>query len=140
MGGEKSGWQMTYLNPGEVIGNFTSRRYSAAVFIPFSTRAYSIFYKASRGLDYEENDIIFGEKIHKKYNQLVEALKHSIGNELIMPPPAIHVEESTAPPASTPSAKEEYQEPLDMEDLAKWLRRKERESQNASDSSSTPSP
>ncbi len=133
-------WKMNPINPGEIIGTLSSRRYSVTVFIPFSTRNYSIFYRKSTGLKYQEDALFYGKKIHKRYNQVVSDLHEAIEKELLKPPATVLVEEPQKPPVISPKEPKAPKEPTSMKDLEEWLREKERERQNSSGSSSTPSP
>lgn len=98
--GKGIGWKMKDTEPGEIIGTYQSRKYSASVKIPYSPKEYSIFYKSSHGLRYN------GVKIHKRYNELVKNLSAAIGRELAK---------------TTGQAQPQTEEPTTMGGLMDWL-------------------
>ena len=137
--GIKLGWTMNAMNQREIVGTFKSRRYSVTVFIPFSNTNYSIHYRKSHGLDYDNDALFYGKKIHKKYNELVRDLNTAIKKELRKPYAEVVVEEPQEVPAISPQQPEPPTEPTTMKDLEEWLREKERESYNLPNASSSPS-
>ncbi|WP_341675566.1 hypothetical protein [Niveibacterium sp. SC-1] len=75
-GAQKKGWLCRSVQPGLVEASITVRNHSAAVQIPYSTRAYSIRYVSSSNLDYD------GSQIHHNYNNWVLNLSRAIQAEL----------------------------------------------------------
>lgn len=138
--GGKVGWVMDSTQQGEIIGTYKSSRYSVTVSIPYSSRNYSILYRQSTGLKYDEDAIFYGKKIHKRYNQLVKKLHSAIDQELMKAPPNIPAETSRETLSIQPEQPDNLKEPTTIKDLEEWLREKERENYSPSGSSSGPSP
>ena len=69
------GWTPTLDGEGQILASILVRsRHFAEVEIQFSDRSYSITYKSSRNLDYNEKN----RKIHRNYNKWVANLSASI--------------------------------------------------------------
>ena len=70
------GWIITDVKPGELEGTLHLRSHTAKVSIPYSTKSYSIIYKDSVDLDYNEGTI------HSNYNGWIENLHRAIQVQL----------------------------------------------------------
>jgi hypothetical protein len=70
--GTKRGWIMRVVDPGHIVASHTRGSHSATVDIFFTTATYSIAYKESTDLDYEDG------RIHGTYNRWIEYLKRDI--------------------------------------------------------------
>ena len=134
--GAKIGWTMDSTQSGEIIGTFKSPKYSVTVFIPYSSKSYSILYRQSHGLKYKEDAIFYGKKIHFRYNQLIKKLHSAIEQELLKTPPNIPAEVFREVPASPQEPPANLKEPTSMKDLEEWLREKEQKSNSPSGASS----
>jgi hypothetical protein len=100
--GKGLGWKMSQVSKEEIHGTYQMSKHSATVSIPFTTRSYSILYKASSNLKYD------GTRIHKRYNELITSLDAAIRREL-----------STVTKVSQPVKQEE---PTMMRSLINWLK------------------
>jgi len=74
----KHGWEMRVEKPGYIVGTLHLREHEAVVDIPYDTTSYSILYKSSRNLQYDETN----KTIHKNYNSWIRNLNVSIQREL----------------------------------------------------------
>jgi hypothetical protein len=74
--GATLGWQMKLVKPGLIVGTLNLRGNMAKVDINYDTKAYSITYKDSSGLNYD------GSTIHKNYNGWIENLNNGIRVQL----------------------------------------------------------
>jgi hypothetical protein len=74
--GEKLGWAMRPVKPGEIEGRLALRTHVAVVSIPYTQKSYSIVYKNSDNLNYD------GSQIHSNYNGWVTNLERRINFEL----------------------------------------------------------
>ncbi|WP_018174591.1 MULTISPECIES: hypothetical protein [unclassified Thioalkalivibrio] len=74
--GAALGWQMSETEPGLLEGRLSLRDHIAVVEIPYSDGAYSIRYKDSSNLDYEDG------RIHPNYNNWVQNLDNQIRAEI----------------------------------------------------------
>jgi hypothetical protein len=70
------GWQMKLVKSGLIEGTLNLRGNMAKVDINYDTKAYSITYKDSSGLNYD------GSTIHKNYNGWIENLDSRIRVQL----------------------------------------------------------
>jgi len=73
---QKRGWSVRVIKPGLIEASISSRKHRAAVEIPYSQSDYSIIYKSSENLEYENG------KIHRNYNNWIIRLSRAIQNEL----------------------------------------------------------
>ena len=73
--GEKLGWRMEEVRPGEITGTLTVRHHVAVVSITYDTLKFSIAYKDS------ENLLRDGGVIHRRYNDWVHNLEVGIKGE-----------------------------------------------------------
>jgi len=71
-GGKERGWYMTRVKPGLIRGSIEVRQHYASVDINYSSKGYSISYRSSRNLEYENG------QIHRNYNRWVMNLSESI--------------------------------------------------------------
>lgn len=72
------GWTPTLAGENKINASILIRsRHYAEVEIPFSEAGYSILYKSSRELDYDQKK----QKIHRNYNNWVAKLSSSIQRE-----------------------------------------------------------
>jgi hypothetical protein len=74
--GAALGWVMKDAGPGKLTGHLAVRKHTADVEIPYSSKGYSINYKASTNLDESEG------KIHKNYNGWIQNLSKGINAQL----------------------------------------------------------
>jgi len=74
--GRSLGWQMTASDPGLITGRLDLRRHAAVIGVRYNAKTYSILYKDSSNLDYQNG------QIHKNYHGWIENLDRSIRNEL----------------------------------------------------------
>jgi hypothetical protein len=70
--GTKRGWLMRPVAPGHIVATHSRGPHSATVDIFFDRKNYSIVYKDSTNLDYEDG------KIHGTYNRWVDYLRQDI--------------------------------------------------------------
>jgi hypothetical protein len=75
--GNGLGWVMTPTSAGLVVGSLNLRTHLAVVDVRYTARTFSIAYKDSTNLDYQNG------QIHKNYNGWIENLDRSIRNELL---------------------------------------------------------
>lgn len=74
---QAKGWTARVVSPGRVAAAISVRgKHSAEVEIPFSSTQYSIVYKSSNGLKYDDGDI------HRNYNRWIAGLDAAIQMEL----------------------------------------------------------
>lgn len=71
--GDALGWQMRPTGPGRIEGTLLLRDHRAVVDINYSPRSYSIRYKDSSNLHYDD-----GGTIHRNYNRWIENLDRAI--------------------------------------------------------------
>ena len=76
--GVAAGWQMAVSKPGEIIGTLSIRSHQAVVSIPYTTKKYSILYKDSTNLKYDEQ----AQTIHDNYAGWVQRLDGAIRTRL----------------------------------------------------------
>ena len=74
----KHGWEMKVEKPGHIVGTLHIREHEAVVDILYDTKSYSILYKSSQKLQYDETN----RTIHKNYNSWIRNLNVSIQREL----------------------------------------------------------
>jgi hypothetical protein len=75
------GWTPLLDGEGVIRASIMVRgRHFADIEIPFSRRSYSIIYKYSENLDYDENR----QRIHRNYNRWVIMLSEAINTKLRM--------------------------------------------------------
>ncbi len=108
--GKGQGWIMREGKGGEILGKFQSSEYFIKVAIPHTNTSYSIVYVDSDGLRHR------GDKIHKKYNEIVNELQFAIKARLVMtsymaPSPPVEEVPSQAPLEPEPSPTIEVQAP-----------------------------
>ena len=68
------GWQISPKGPGQIEGVLNIRKHQAIVNITYDTKAFSITYKDSVNLDYNEER----KTIHSNYNGWVQNLEKGI--------------------------------------------------------------
>ena len=74
-GCKAKGWMPTLPEPNKVVASILVRnKHFAEVEIPFTPSSYSILYRSSKNLDYDEKH----KKIHGNYNKWVANLSQSI--------------------------------------------------------------
>lgn len=76
--GVAAGWQMAAAKPGEIIGTLNIRSHQAVVSIPYTTKTYSILYKDSKNLKYDES----AQTIHENYAGWIQRLDGAIRTRL----------------------------------------------------------
>lgn len=72
----KRGWIARVVEPGLIEAQISVRSHGANVLIPFSEDSYSIHYKDSENLDFDDGSI------HRNYNKWVNNLSKTIRQEL----------------------------------------------------------
>ena len=77
-GGTKSGWQITKVGEGLMRGTFSYSNHKMVVDIPYTERNYSIIYRDSENLRYNEKK----NTIHPRYNKWVIRLSRCINNAI----------------------------------------------------------
>jgi len=68
------GWKMTPKGPGKIEGVLDIRKHQAIVDITYDTKAYSVTYRTSTNLDYNE----VTKTIHSNYNGWIQNLDKGI--------------------------------------------------------------
>lgn len=76
--GVAAGWQMAAQKPGEIVGTLNIRSHQAVVSIPYTTKKYSILYKDSANLKYDEK----AQTIHENYAGWIQRLDGAIRTRL----------------------------------------------------------
>ncbi|MEH6797798.1 MAG: hypothetical protein V7681_00685 [Halopseudomonas sabulinigri] len=76
LGATRYGWQPRLVEPGLIEASILLRDHQATVEIPYSANSYSIHYKSSENLDYENGEI------HRNYNRWVMNLSSAIQQQL----------------------------------------------------------
>ena len=75
--GKGLGWSMTPADPGLVVGRITLRGHTAVIDVRYTPKTFSIQYKDSTGLNYQNG------QIHKNYNGWVDNLERDIRGNLL---------------------------------------------------------
>ena len=75
--GNGLGWVMTPVSPGLVGGTLKLRNHLAAVDVRYTAKTFSVAYKDSTNLDYQNG------QIHKNYNGWIENLNRDIRANLM---------------------------------------------------------
>lgn len=73
------GWQVSKEKDGLFIGTFTLKTHQATVEILYNSDEYSILYKDSKNLRYDEKKNL----IHPRYNKMVANLAQSINKMFV---------------------------------------------------------
>jgi len=73
--GERMGWRIEEVRPGEATGTLTRGRHVAVVWIKYDTSKFNIVYKDSTNLLHD------GGTIHRRYNDWVHNLEVEIPRE-----------------------------------------------------------
>ena len=76
--GVAAGWQMVATKPGETVGTLNIRSHQAVVSIPYTAKNYSILYKDSKNLKYDEA----AQTIHENYSGWIQRLDGAIRTRL----------------------------------------------------------
>ena len=76
--GVAAGWQMAVSKPGEIIGTLNIRSHQSVVSIPYTSKKYSILYKESTNLKYDEK----AQTIHENYASWIQRLDGAIRTRL----------------------------------------------------------
>ena len=74
--GAALGWVMKDAGHGKLTAHLAVRKHTAEIEIPYSSKAYSINYKASTNLDAADG------QIHKNYNGWIQNLSKGINAQL----------------------------------------------------------
>jgi hypothetical protein len=74
--GATLGWQMKETKPGHMLGTLNLRKHVAVVDVNYSVKSYSIKYKDSTELDYNDGNI------HPNYNGWIQILDKGIRAQL----------------------------------------------------------
>lgn len=77
-GGAKHGWAMQVTEPGHIVATLILRSHVAVVDIPYTTESYSIIFKSSENLKYDEEN----KTIHSNYNGWIRNLHVAIQRNL----------------------------------------------------------
>ncbi|MFA6698602.1 MAG: hypothetical protein WCS28_00410 [Thiomicrospira sp.] len=78
LAGSSLGWIITDDGANKMKGVITLRSHQAEISIPYTAKNYSIVYRSSSNLNYNEAD----NSIHKNYNGWVQNLDRSIKAQL----------------------------------------------------------
>ncbi len=73
---QRRGWSSRVVKPGLIEASISVRTHRATIEIRYSSNSYSINYKSSENLDYDDGSI------HRNYNNWVINLSRTIQNEL----------------------------------------------------------
>ena len=76
--GIAAGWQMVATKPGEIVGTLNIRIHQAVVSIPNTEKNYSILYKDSKNLKYDEA----AQTIHENFSGWIQRLDGAIRTRL----------------------------------------------------------
>ena len=76
--GAQLGWKMTPVRPGLMQARLDLRSHTAAVDITYDLKSYSIHYRNSSNLDYNDEK----KTIHRNYNGWVQNLDKAIQSQL----------------------------------------------------------
>ena len=76
--GVAAGWQMAAPKPGEIVGTLNVRSHQAVGSIPYTAKSYSILYKDSSNLKYDEA----AQTIHENYASWIQRLDGAIRSRL----------------------------------------------------------
>ena len=76
--GTRLGWQMQPEGPGKLSGRLAVRQHLAVIDVEHNTKAYSIKYRDSSGLNAQDGTI------HKNYNGWIQNLDKAIRSELTL--------------------------------------------------------
>jgi hypothetical protein len=76
--GHSLGWRLEKIKPGLIVATLNLRKHVAQVDINYNTESYSINYKDSKNLQYNEEM----ETIHSNYNGWVTNLSRAIDKQL----------------------------------------------------------
>lgn len=68
------GWKMTSKGPGKIEGVLDIRKHQAIIDVTYDTKTYSVTYRASTNLDYNEAT----KTIHSNYNGWIQNLDKAI--------------------------------------------------------------
>ena len=72
---QKRGWSPKVVKPGLIVSSLAVRAHKATVEISYNTKSYSINYKSSENLNYDDGEI------HRNYNNWVKKLSGTIQQE-----------------------------------------------------------
>ena len=78
--GMSRGWEMKKINDGLAEATYARRNFTVTVSINYTATNYSISYKSSKGLKYNEEK----KTIHKNYNSWINNLKNQINSEILL--------------------------------------------------------
>jgi hypothetical protein len=73
---QKRGWTSRIVKPGLIEASISVRAHRASIEIPYTASNYSINYKSSENLNYDDGSI------HRNYNNWVVKLSRTIQDEL----------------------------------------------------------
>jgi hypothetical protein len=74
------GWSIKEEGPGLLLGTLVLRTHVAVVEIPYSTKSFSIQYKESQNLNYDETN----KTIHSNYMGWIKNLHEAINQQLAL--------------------------------------------------------
>ncbi len=78
--GSQLNMRMSVVRPGVILATYSPRSdFTAVMEVTYDSKAYSIHYKSSDGLNYDPQ----AHTIHKNYNSWVSNLQKRIDNELL---------------------------------------------------------
>ena len=78
--GMSRGWDMKKISSGLVEATYAKRKFTVTVSINYTATNYTISYKSSQGLKYNEEK----KTIHRNYNSWVNNLKNQINSEVLL--------------------------------------------------------
>jgi len=97
--GMARGWEMKKVTDGVIEGTYARRGFTVTISINYNASSYSISYKSSQGLKYDEST----QTIHKNYNGWITRLKRQINGELALATASGGGNNYTPAPASAPT-------------------------------------
>ena len=84
LAGAGLGWRMEKIKPGLIVATLYLRTHMAKVNISYNTKSYSINYKDSTNLDYQQNSSNHDgqDAIHSNYNGWIQNLSNAIQQQV----------------------------------------------------------
>jgi len=77
--GTERKWSMAVVKPGLIVGTLNVRSHQAVVDIAYNTKSYSITYKDSTNLHYNDEK----KTIHENYRSWIQYLDNAIKSRLV---------------------------------------------------------
>lgn len=77
-------WTVERADRGQILARLSLRKHEAEISIPYNSTSYSILYRSSQNLGYDDG------KIHRNYNKWIHNLDLSIQRALNSPAPYVY--------------------------------------------------